>query len=185
MSSRKASMSLLALLFGLLAPLAGCGPNSPGGKTSLGTEPGDPPIGTKTDAKSVLDLYPSLLAGNKYVYLSVDKNGEVAKSTRVEAEVLEATADKAKVRLTIAGANSSVIDIDRAKPPLLPPGGLIFEGREQISVPAGSFNALKYSYTQGTSSFNTWAQRDVGILQTVEQKGFAHVVTTTLQSYEK
>src|SRR5690349_19644630 len=94
---------ILALCCALLLPLNGCGNglNDPNDTDGAVSEPGDPPIGTRVEAKSILDLYPQLLAGMKYVYLVVDKNGEVSKSTRVEAEVLSSDADKAKVRLIV------------------------------------------------------------------------------------
>ncbi|PKL76283.1 MAG: hypothetical protein CVV27_11030, partial [Candidatus Melainabacteria bacterium HGW-Melainabacteria-1] len=101
-SAHQAILTLLPLGCGLLLA---CSPPS----GSLTPEPGDPPIGTKIDAKSLLDFYPQFLAGMKYVYVSVEKKGEVDKSTRVEAEVLEANADLAKLRLTIGGAQSNVI----------------------------------------------------------------------------
>lgn len=182
-SAHVATRGLARLLCGLLllAPVA-CG-NPVTGSATVTAEAGDPQIGTQVEAKSILDLYPQLLAGMKYVYLAVEKKGAVAKSTRVEAEVLETDADKAKVRLTIGGANSTTVDINRANPPVLPSGGLVFEGREQIGVPAGSFNARKYSYSANGSTFNVWAQQDVGVLRTLEQKANGDTVDNQLQSF--
>lgn len=161
---------------------AACGlPN--GGETP---QSGDPPIGTQVEATYLSDFYPPFRAGMRYAYVGVERQGEIEKSNRLEAEVLETTADKAKIRVTIGGKVSQTTEINRRQdPPVLPPGGITFEGREQITVPAGSFNAQKFSYTQNKSSFNAWGEKGVGLLKILERRPNGDTVTTELQSYVK
>ncbi|MGV3525718.1 MAG: hypothetical protein ACO1RX_15960 [Candidatus Sericytochromatia bacterium] len=154
-----------------------------GGETP---QAGDPLIGTQVEATYLSDFYPPFRAGMQYAYVGVERQGEIEKSNRLEAEVLETTADTAKIRVTLGGKISQITEINRRQdPPVLPPGGITFEGREQITVPAGSFNAQKFSYTQNKSRFNAWGEKGVGLLKILERRPNGDTVTTELQSYVK
>ena len=122
----------------------------------------------------------------KYVYLSTELKGEVKKSTRLEAEVVETTEQKAKLKISIGGTAPTTTEVDRDQdPPVLPSGGITFEGRENVTTPAGTFNALKYSYSQNKSAFNSWGVKGTGIIKILEQRSEGDTVTTELQSFEK
>lgn len=167
-----------------LAIVAGAACGLPNGGAS--PQSGDPAIGTQVEATYLTDFYPPFRAGMQYTYVGVERQGDIEKSNRLEAEVLETTADKAKIRVTIGGKTSQITEINRRQdPPVLPAGGITFEGREQISVPAGSFNAQKFSYTQNNSSFNAWGEKGVGLLKVLERRANGDTVTTELQSYVK
>lgn len=173
-------------IFGWIATgllLAGCGAAGTPGSPS-NAEPGDPTIGTHVGSQDVVGYFPPPKVGINYVYVGVEKKGETTKTTRAELEVLEVNGSKVKLKLTIAG-ESKTTDVDTSTPPVLPPGGLTFEGRESLSVPAGSFKAAKFSYSQNGSNFNVWAFKGVGVLKILEQRPNSDTNTVQLDSYRQ
>lgn len=168
----------------MLTTLVACGNLSASNLPS--SLPGDPEIGTQVEAVYLTDFYPPFEVGMKYAYLSTEQKGEAEKSTLLEAEVVETTAEKAKVRITLGGGAANVTEINRKiDPPVLPAGGITFEGREQLTVPAGTFHALKFSYRQNNSLFNAWGEKGVGLVRVLEQKPNGDSVNTVLQAYTR
>jgi hypothetical protein len=142
-------------------------------------------IGEKVDAKFVLDFLPTFVAGMKYTYISKSKKGQVELSELTTAEVIESNGEKSQIRLTI-GTNSSVVPVDLSKPPVLPPSGISYEGKETVTVPAGTFNTTKISFSiSGGSSFNIWLLKDTGIIKVLEQKNNGDTITTELKEFKK
>lgn len=144
----------------------------------------DKAIGSKVDAIYVMDHLPQFVAGMKLTYLTKSKVGSVDMSQQTSVEVLETNSGTAKLRV-VSGDKSNLTQFERNKPPILPPSGITYEGKENINIPAGSYNASKVSFSNDTSVFNAWIIKDIGILKVVEQKKDGTVITTELIEYKK
>lgn len=184
------SLSLSASCKGVLKPLAAacgawlllssCGiPGTPGAP-----DPSDPPVGTKITVQDIVGTFPAPKVGINYVYIGVEKKGQVTKTTRAELEVAEIKGAIVKLKLDVAG-DQKTVDVDTSKPPILPPGGMSFEGREHVAVPAGTFNAMKLGFSQNSSSINVWAVKGIGVVKTLEQRANGDTMTIQLQSYRQ
>ena len=97
---------------------------------------------------------------------------------------LEIGYDEALSHLIVGGSETKTQTVDTSKPPVLPAGGLHFEGRENIQVPAGSFNAQKFSYGQNGGTVNVWALKGIGILKVFDQRANGDTATIQLESYK-
>lgn len=170
-------LKVTALLASLLI---GCGlPGTPGTP-----DPADPAVGTKVTSQDVVGYFPAPRVGIRYVYTGVELKGQVTVSHRLDAEVAEINGNLVKLRLIVDGAASKLQDVDTSKPPVLPPGGLTFEGRENIAIPAGNFNAQKFSYSQSGGTVNIWALKGIGVLKVIDQKANRDTNTIILESYK-
>jgi hypothetical protein len=152
--------------------------------SDLGTtpDPSDPPVGSKISTQDIVGYFPAPKAGMLYVYVSTEKKGLVTLSNRAELEATEVKGTLVKLKLSV-GDESKFVDVDTAKPPVLPAGGMNFEGREEVSVPAGSFKAFKLSFSQNNSSFNVWAVKGIGVIKTLEQRANSDMLTVELHQY--
>lgn len=151
-----------------------------------GTTNGDRAVGSKIDAQYVIDFFPQFVAGMKLTYLIKSKLGQVDMSQQLIIEVTETTNSVAQLRV-INGTNTSTVPFDRSKPPILPDSGITYEGTENITVGAGSYNnATKVSFSNTDSVFNAWLIKDIGILKVVEQKkNNTGTLTTELTEFKK
>lgn len=171
----------IAFILSAAFVVSSCGAsNGPGAP-----DPSDPAVGTKLSNQDIVGYFPPPKVGLNYVYVSTNRTGEVSKSTRLDISVTEVNGPKVKLKLIAAGTNTSMHDVDTGTPPVLPPGGLTFEGREQLTIPAGSFNAQKLSLTQNNNTINVWAVKGVGIIKTLEVKANRDTVENVLQSYTR
>lgn len=152
--------------------------------SDIGTvaDPSDPPVGSKLSAQDIVGYFPTPKVGIQYIYVSTEKKGLVTLSNRAELEVAEVKGTLVKLKLNV-NDESKFVDVDTAKPPVLPTGGMNFEGREEISIPAGKFKAFKLSFSQNTSSINVWAVKGVGVVKTLEQRANNDTLTVELHSY--
>ncbi|MGV3526647.1 MAG: hypothetical protein ACO1RX_20685 [Candidatus Sericytochromatia bacterium] len=172
---------LLAPILGLLTAVCftSCGvPGMPGPQ-----DPPDPAVGSQISTQDIVGYFPTPRPGMRYVYVSTEKKGQVTLSNRAELEVLSVQGTQVKLGLKV-GNEDKQTDVDTARPPLLPAGGMNFVGRENVTVPAGTFSALKLSFSQDNKSFNVWAVRGIGVLQTLEQRPNQETMTIQLESYQ-
>lgn len=150
------------------------------------TSTGDRAVGSKVDAKYVIDFFPQFAAGMKLTYLTKSKVGQVDMSQQLLIEVTEVNNNIAQLRVN-SGTSSNIVPFDSSKPPILPDSGITYEGLENITVGAGSYNnATKVSFSNTTSVFNAWLIKDIGILKVVEQKkDNSLIITTELTEFKK
>lgn len=157
--------------------------NSPT-SSNTSTSSTDRQVGSKVDGAYVIDFLPQFVAGMRLNYVTKSKVGAVDMSQLTTIEVTETSSTTAKLNVT-SGGKTNPVTFDRAKPPILPEAGITYEGRENVTVPAGTYNAVKVSFSNTTSVFNAWLSKDVGIVKVVEQRKEGLVVTTELNEFKK
>ena len=139
--------------------------------------------GTKVEVKYIVDFYPKLKQGVKYVYLVREKRGLAQVLTRLEYQVTEINENKLKVTSLTDNADQKVLEIDTNAPPLLPAKDILYEGQELLIVTSGSYVAKHFSYMKDNSRFNIWLAEDVGIIKFTELKNSGDTIITELNEF--
>jgi len=139
--------------------------------------------GTKVEVKYIVDFYPKLKQGVKYVYLTREKKGLAQVLTRSEYQVTEVNENKIKVTSLTDNADQKVLEIDTNVPPLLPAKDILYEGQELLIVTAGSYITKHFSYIKDNSRFNIWLSKDVGIIKFTELKNSGDSIITELNEF--
>lgn len=139
--------------------------------------------GTKVEVKYIVDFYPKLKQGIKYVYLSREKKGLAQVLTRLEYQVTEINENKLKVTSLTDNTDQKVLEIDMNAPPLLPAKDILYEGQELLIVTAGSYISKHFSYMKDNSRFNIWLSEDVGIIKFTELKNSGDSIITELNEF--
>lgn len=151
--------------------------------TSATTSTSEIKSGTKVEVKYIVDFYPKLKQGIKYVYLSREKKGLAQVLTRLEYQVTEINENKLKVTSLTDNADQKVLEIDTNAPPLLPAKDILYEGQELLIVTAGSYISKHFSYMKDNSRFNIWLSEDVGIIKFTELKNSGDSIITELNEF--
>lgn len=151
--------------------------------TSATTNTSEIKSGTKVEVKYIVDFYPKLKQGMKYVYLTREKKALAQVSTRLEYQVNEVVENKLKVTTLTDNTDQKMLEIDMNAPPLLPAKDILYEGQELLIVTAGSYISKHFSYIKDNSRFNIWLSKDVGIIKFTELKNSGDSIITELNEF--
>lgn len=143
----------------------------------------------EVDKKFVASFEPPYKVGMKYTYnVSSSQTPNLAPEV-VSTEILEINAEKVKIKTTssLKGEQTQEDKIDNFDPGM-PNTGIINEGNESVTVPAGTYDAVKVSYFMdlGPNKAKTtiWLVKDIGAIKRVDILPDASIITTELKEFK-
>ncbi len=139
--------------------------------------------GTKFQIQYIKDFYPKPKIGMKYVYLSSEKKGLAQVLNRLEYTVSEINSNNLKLKSLVNSKDEKTIDLDLNNPPLLPKTDYLYEGKEFLTVIAGSYLTTRFSYLINNDRYDLWISDDVGIIKYLERKSSGDVILTELNEF--
>lgn len=145
------------------------------------------------DKKYVESFDPTYKVGMKYTY-SVSSSNSINEAPEISStEILEVNGDLIKVRLISSTRGSQektgkIAEFDSG----LPENGIISEGAEDVTVPAGQYNgAVKISCFVSTgpegspkTKSTIWLVKDIGAVKRVDILPDASILTTELKEFK-
>lgn len=140
------------------------------------------------DKKFVTSFEPEYKPGMTYTY-SVTSTDPNSRPETVTTEIIDVVPPMVKVRFTSSIRGTQIKeDMINNFDPSMPDNGIINEGTENVTVPAGSYDATKVSYFidlgKNKAKTTVWLVKNIGAVKRVDIMPDTNYITSELKEFK-